>query len=76
LSASEDERRPEFGNRHPRAAGQEIGAMMYPDPFNPIPQEHDRYRSREPSYREERSYWALAVFAVLAGVLVIAVAMA
>jgi len=50
--------------------------MMYPDPFNPMPQERDRYRSAEPSYREERSYWALAVFTVLAGVLVIAVAMA
>jgi hypothetical protein len=41
-----------------------------------MPQEHDRYRSTEPSYREGRSYWALAVFAAVAGVLVIAVAMA
>jgi hypothetical protein len=65
-----------IGSRHPHAAGQEIGSMMYPDPFNPMPQEHDRYRSREPSYREGRSYWALAVFAALAAILVILVAAA
>ena len=50
--------------------------MMYTDPFNPMPQEHDRYHSREPSYREGRSYWALAVFAALAAILVILVAAA